>query len=85
MLDVGCGIGGPLREICRFTGAKITGLNNNDHQIERGSELNARAGPYVESRCDYVKVGTREAPAYRYPMDASSCCGSVRNTRALHL
>lgn len=35
VLDVGCGVGGPAREIARFTGAHITGLNNNDYQIER--------------------------------------------------
>ena len=29
VLDVGCGIGGPLREIAAFTGADVTGLNNN--------------------------------------------------------
>ena len=33
VLDVGCGIGGPLREIAAFTGADVTGLNNNAFQI----------------------------------------------------
>jgi SAM-dependent methyltransferase len=37
VLDVGCGVGGPLREIAAFTGASITGLNNNQHQVERGT------------------------------------------------
>ncbi|TVU44489.1 hypothetical protein EJB05_03932 [Eragrostis curvula] len=36
VLDVGCGIGGPLVEIARFSSALITGLNNNDYQISRG-------------------------------------------------
>ena len=40
VLDVGCGVGGPLREIAAFTGASITGLNNNAFQIKRGEELN---------------------------------------------
>ncbi|CAG8268853.1 unnamed protein product [Penicillium olsonii] len=35
VLDVGCGVGGPAREIAKFTGAHITGLNNNDYQIDR--------------------------------------------------
>lgn len=35
VLDVGCGVGGPGREICRFTDCTIVGLNNNDYQIER--------------------------------------------------
>ncbi|KAH9302959.1 hypothetical protein KI387_014542, partial [Taxus chinensis] len=36
VLDVGCGIGGPLREIARFSCTSITGLNNNSYQISRG-------------------------------------------------
>lgn len=37
VLDVGCGVGGPAREIAKFTGASIVGLNNNDYQIERAT------------------------------------------------
>ena len=29
-LDVGCGVGGPMRAIARFSGASIVGVNNND-------------------------------------------------------
>ncbi|RLM69646.1 uncharacterized protein C2845_PM17G07060 [Panicum miliaceum] len=36
VLDVGCGIGGPLKEIARFSSTEITGLNNNAYQISRG-------------------------------------------------
>ncbi|KAL7483813.1 hypothetical protein ACHAW6_009461 [Cyclotella cf. meneghiniana] len=39
LLDVGCGIGGPMRNICRFTGADVTGLTLNRYQVERGNEL----------------------------------------------
>lgn len=44
VLDVGCGIGGPMRCIARHTGASIHGINNNDYQIERGTKQNAAAG-----------------------------------------
>jgi sterol 24-C-methyltransferase len=37
VLDVGCGVGGPAREIAKFSGANIVGLNNNDYQIERAT------------------------------------------------
>lgn len=33
--DLGCGVGGPLREIARFSGAKILGVNINAYQIEK--------------------------------------------------
>lgn len=35
VLDVGCGVGGPAREIARFTGANVVGLNNNDYQLQK--------------------------------------------------
>jgi len=39
VLDVGCGIGGPMRNICKFTGADVTGLTLNQYQVNRGNEL----------------------------------------------
>ena len=33
VLDVGCGIGGPLRAISGFSGAKVVGVNNNSYQV----------------------------------------------------
>lgn len=44
VLDVGCGVGGPAREIAKFTGAKIVGLNNNDYQIERATHYASKEG-----------------------------------------
>jgi sterol 24-C-methyltransferase len=53
VLDVGCGVGGPAREIAKFTGAHITGLNNNDYQIERATRYAAREG--LSHQLDFVK------------------------------
>lgn len=44
VLDVGCGVGGPAREIAHFTDAYITGINNNDFQIARARKYTAKAG-----------------------------------------
>ena len=33
VLDCGCGIGGPLRNIGRFTGARVTGVTLNQYQV----------------------------------------------------
>mgnify|MGYP001759628018 FL=1 len=43
VLDVGCGVGGPAREIARFTGATIVGVNNNAYQVDRATKLTAKA------------------------------------------
>ncbi|KAI5122087.1 hypothetical protein M0805_002209 [Coniferiporia weirii] len=44
VLDVGCGVGGPAREIARFSDVSIVGLNNNDFQIQRARKYTANAG-----------------------------------------
>ncbi|PSK43989.1 sterol 24-C-methyltransferase [Elsinoe australis] len=53
VLDVGCGVGGPAREICKFTGANIVGLNNNDYQIERATHYAAKEG--MSEKVAFVK------------------------------
>ena len=53
VLDVGCGVGGPAREIARFSGATITGVNNNQFQVDRAKKYTARAG--LSNQVKYVK------------------------------
>lgn len=58
VLDVGCGIGGPMRNIARFTGADVTGITLNPYQVQRGNELNARE-PSLKCRLvqgDFMKM-----------------------------
>lgn len=43
VLDVGCGVGGPAREIARFSGANIVGINNNLYQIGRARQYTEKA------------------------------------------
>jgi len=47
-LDVGSGVGGPAREIALFSRAKIIGLNNNDYQIKRATNLAIQAHLHPE-------------------------------------
>jgi sterol 24-C-methyltransferase len=44
VLDAGCGVGGPMREIARFSGAHVTGVNNNRYQVGRSNLLIEKAG-----------------------------------------
>jgi len=53
VLDVGCGVGGPAREIAQFTDAQIIGLNNNDFQIGRARKYTKNAG--LENQVTFVK------------------------------
>lgn len=68
VLDVGCGVGGPLREIALFSGASVTGLNNNAYQVSRGEELNRRTG--LHKSCDYLKADFMKIPAASGTFDA---------------
>lgn len=53
VLDVGCGVGGPAREIVKFTDANVVGLNNNDYQIERATRYAEREG--LSHKLSFVK------------------------------
>lgn len=53
VLDVGCGVGGPAREMVKFTGANVVGLNNNDYQIERATHYAEKEG--LSHKLTYVK------------------------------
>jgi len=53
VLDVGCGVGGPAREIARFSDANVVGLNNNDFQIARARRYTKAAG--LEDQVTFVK------------------------------
>eukprot|EP00850_Spirogloea_muscicola_P013196 SM000088S23737 [mRNA] locus=s88:335094:337758:- [translate_table: standard] len=71
VLDVGCGVGGPLREIALFSGASVTGLNNNAYQISRGEILD-----------DADLVKTAKVPWYQ-PLDPTHF--SITNFRLTFL
>ncbi|KAI5478654.1 hypothetical protein MNV49_004796 [Pseudohyphozyma bogoriensis] len=53
VLDVGCGIGGPAREIATFSDASVVGVNNNAFQVERAKRYTKRQG--LEGKVSFVK------------------------------
>jgi sterol 24-C-methyltransferase len=59
ILDVGCGIGGPLREIWRFSQATITGVNITKEHIQRAIRYNARDSV---TGCDFIQADFNEIP-----------------------
>jgi len=44
ILDCGCGIGGPARNIARFTGANVKAITLNQFQVDRGNAISTREG-----------------------------------------
>ena len=44
VVDVGCGIGGPMRRVAREAGVRVVGVNSNKLQLDKAKSLNAEAG-----------------------------------------
>lgn len=49
ILDVGCGVGGPMSNIARLTGNHITGININDYQVKKGRKYLSQA--HLDQQC----------------------------------
>lgn len=52
IIDIGCGIGGPMRRVVREAGVRVVGLNNNEIQLDKAKSLNAEAG--IGHMVDYM-------------------------------
>ena len=76
-VDLGCGVGGPLIEIVRCTGAHVVGVNNNALQLERAARRSEAAGighlaDWIE--CDFMQVDAPDASFdAAYSIEATCC------------
>jgi len=68
VLDVGCGVGGPMMEIARFSGAQVVGINNNGYQVSRGEKHIKAAG--LTGLCSFVKGDFMHIPYPDQSFDA---------------
>ena len=68
VLDVGCGVGGPMRAIARASGASIVGVNNSAYQVERGVKYNTAAK--LDGLCSYLKADFMSIPMPAASFDA---------------
>ncbi len=67
-LDIGCGVGGPLQGVARYSGATGVGVNNNAYQISRGEQHVAKAG--LSGQCSFLKASFMEIPVPDGEFDA---------------
>ena len=75
--DLGCGVGGSLLEIARFSGAKVVGVNSNAYQLERARELTEEAGlthlaEYMH--CDFLHVDAPDDSFDAVYAIEATCC-----------
>ena len=52
VVDVGCGVGGPMRRVIREAGVRVVGVNRNEIQLDKARALNAAAG--LDHMVDYL-------------------------------
>ena len=85
VLDVGCGVGGPMRRVVREGGVKVVGVNSSEVQLERAKALNAEAG--VEHMadflaCSFMDMGAVEDDAFDRAYAIESTCHAPDKTGA---
>jgi len=68
-IDIGCGVGGPLRNIAKFSGAKIVGLNNNEYQVSRARRIAEQSG--LVGQASYLKGDFMNIPLPEATFDAA--------------
>ena len=73
VLDVGCGVGGPMGNLARHCGASFVGINNNAYQIER-AKLHTRD---VQSLCRLVHADYMQIPDKDNRYDAAIAIESM--------
>jgi len=64
ILDCGCGIGGPARNIARFTGANVKAVTINQFQVDRGNTLSRREGIFGQVKliqADFMQLPFTES------------------------
>ena len=44
VVDIGCGVGGPMRHVVREAGVRVVGININKIQLAKAKKLNVEAG-----------------------------------------
>ncbi|MDE0391425.1 MAG: methyltransferase domain-containing protein [Rhodospirillales bacterium] len=85
IVDIGCGVGGPMRRVARESGATVVCLNNNKQQLEEARRRNLKAGlnhkaEYIE--CNFMDMSIIEANSFDAGYAIESTCHAPDKQRA---
>lgn len=77
IVDVGCGVGGPMRRVARESGARVVCINNNEQQLEKARSRNVEEGldhmaEYV--KCSFMDMGVIAANSFDAGYAIESTC-----------
>ena len=73
VLDVGCGVGGPMGNLARYSGASFVGINNHPYQIER-AKAHTRD---FQSLCRFIRGDYMQIPEGDNHYDAAFAIESM--------
>eukprot|EP00295_Goniomonas_pacifica_P002334 CAMPEP_0175818758 /NCGR_PEP_ID=MMETSP0107_2-20121207/7715_1 /TAXON_ID=195067 ORGANISM="Goniomonas pacifica, Strain CCMP1869" /NCGR_SAMPLE_ID=MMETSP0107_2 /ASSEMBLY_ACC=CAM_ASM_000203 /LENGTH=348 /DNA_ID=CAMNT_0017130977 /DNA_START=1 /DNA_END=1047 /DNA_ORIENTATION=+ len=83
VVDMGCGVGGPARNIARFSKAHVTGVTINDYQVQRARYHTTRMN--LEDLCNFVQGDFMNLPFADGTLDAAyaieATCHTSERTR----
>ncbi len=85
VVDIGCGIGGPMRSVVREGGVKVVGINISEIQLKEARRLNAEAGlgHMVEYKaCSFMDMGDIEDETFDRAYAIESTCHAPDKERA---
>ena len=85
IVDIGCGVGGPMRRVARESGANVVCLNNNKQQLDEARRRNLEAGldhraEYIQ--CSFMDMSAIEAGAFDAGYAIESTCHAPDKERA---
>ena len=73
VLDMGCGVGGPMGNLARYSGASFVGININAYQIER-AKVHTRD---VQALCRFIHGDYMQIPEDDDSYDAAYAIGAM--------
>ena len=85
VVDVGCGVGAPMRRVVREAGVRVVGININEIQLEEAKRLNAEAGldHMVDfETCSFIDMSTIEDGTFDRGYAIESTCHAPDKQRA---
>ena len=77
VVDIGCGIGGPMRRVAREAGVRVVGVNSSEIQLDRARSLNAAAGldRMIDClACNYMDMSAIEEGSFDRGYAIESTC-----------
>lgn len=85
VIDVGCGLGGPLRRVATESGATVLGINNNEQQLAKAKLKTKEAGLDHSTeycKCNFMDMSAIEASSFDAGYAIESTCYAPDKERA---